>query len=163
MVFRTENFIYIYLIRKGTFFDVKLYSNALTMDSIGSCAFGIEIKSLENPDHSFVVNAKKILSVDGKFSLTMGFIAPQIAKLFNLNGFDAKALEYFGGVVSKISSHRRNKTNDMKDSKSDFIQMIIDANEEIIKGKFQINDSDFGEDKSLMGAERLAFIYKLVR
>jgi hypothetical protein len=46
----------------------------------------------------------------------------------------------------------------MKDSKSDFIQMIIDANEEIIKGKFQINDSDFGEDKSLMGAERLAFI-----
>ncbi len=118
---------------EGSAFDIKTYVNAFTMDVLCSCAFGIDLQSINDPKHPLVENAKKAYSVDLSFSAIVGYIAPQIAKFFKLEGLDREAVEYFKKLTAKIVETRKYRDKTLQSYESDFMQLMIDANQAIEK------------------------------
>ena len=85
---------------------MKKFTNGFTMDVIASCAYGIDVDSINNPDHRIVINAKKILNVDTSISMVISFMLPTLAKYLGLEPFDIQALKYFDDLTSKIIKER---------------------------------------------------------
>ena len=92
--------------RSGGTFDLKKYIGGFAMDVIASCAYGIEIDSVSQPDHPVVVNAKRILNVDISFSFLGCLFFPSLAKWLGLEPFDKKAVDYFDDLTFKIVEKR---------------------------------------------------------
>lgn len=116
--------------------------NAFTIDVITSCAFGIKTDALKDTKHPIVVNGKKLFDVDISLSLLIGFIAPQISKLLRLEGLDRNALQYFDKLTNQI----KNKRREVNVTKTDFIQLMIDANNE---AENQIKSGNSANKRSL--------------
>ena len=81
------------------------------MDVIASCAYGIKVDSINDPDHPIVINAKKILNTDMPISMILCLMAPKLAKLLKLEPFDIKALRYFDDLTTKIIEERTKQIN----------------------------------------------------
>ena len=88
------------------------YIGAFTMDVLTSCAYGINIDSINNPDHPIVVNMRKITNIDANLAIITAFIAPPIAEFFKMETFDINAVNYFDNLTNKIVEERKksNKT-----------------------------------------------------
>ncbi len=81
------------------------------MDVISACAYGIDIDSINNPEHPIVLNAKKILNVDASISVLLSVFAPQFAKFLNLEPFDINAANYFDSLTKKLVEERKKLAN----------------------------------------------------
>jgi len=125
---------------EGLPFDIKLYVNAFTMDVLCSCVFGIEIQSIKDPNHPVVKNAIRAFAVDLSFSSILGYIAPSIAKFLKLETLDRKAVNYFRELTAKIVEIRKTKSHSIDNKKTDFMQLMIDANEAILTENNADND-----------------------
>ena len=77
------------------------------MDVISACAYGIDIDSVNNPEHPVVVNAKKMFGLNANLSIILSIIAPGIAKLLRLNFFDTGATDYFDRLTNQIVTERK--------------------------------------------------------
>ncbi|CAG2121720.1 unnamed protein product, partial [Medioppia subpectinata] len=126
--------------KSGETVDMRKYLGAFAMDVISACAYGINVESINNPNHPIVVNAKKILSVDSSLSYAVSALLPPIARLLRLEPFDKKAIEFFDSLTKEIVNERKRAakltTNEGK-KRSDFIQLMIDN---------ERNDRDFDSD-----------------
>ncbi|CAG2109785.1 unnamed protein product, partial [Medioppia subpectinata] len=109
--------------------DMRKYLGAFAMDVISACAYGINVESINNPNHPIVVNAKKILSVDSSFSYALSILAPPIARMFSVEPFNITAIKYFAKLTEKIVEERKSAAKTLTNSakkRSDFIQLMID-------------------------------------
>jgi cytochrome P450 family 3 subfamily A len=77
------------------------------MDVISACAYGIDIDSINNPDHPIVSNAKKILNVDASISVLLSVLVPPLARFLNLEPFDINAANYFDYLTNKLVEERK--------------------------------------------------------
>jgi cytochrome P450 family 3 subfamily A len=77
------------------------------MDVISACAYGIDIDSINNPDHPIVLNAKKILNIDANISVLLSVLIPSIAKFLKLEPFDINAANYFDSLTNKLVEERK--------------------------------------------------------
>lgn len=66
--------------------EIKDIIGRYAMDSIGSCAFGIEVNCLENPKSEFHEMGKRIFlpTWDNIIRNTLGFFIPDLARLFRV-------------------------------------------------------------------------------
>ncbi|KAJ8675515.1 hypothetical protein QAD02_011301 [Eretmocerus hayati] len=96
-----------------------------TNDVIATCAFGISVNSLENPDNDFYVLGKKATDLDGivtlKFFLSRA--APFLLKILNIKFVDDKVASFFTKVVKDTVAMRDEKGI----HRPDMIQLMMDA------------------------------------
>ncbi|CAG2179632.1 unnamed protein product, partial [Oppiella nova] len=124
--------------KTGETVDIRKYVGAFAMDVISACAYGINISSIDNPNHPMVMNVKRILSTDVSVGLMLSIITPGLARLLRAEPFDRKALQYFDELTEQILTERKKFNKYSKSAKqTDFIQLMIDSEK---------LDKDFGYD-----------------
>ena len=93
--------------KEGALFDLKPTLGGLAMDLLTCCCFGVEIDSINQPDHPTVVNAKKVLTVNNSLTSFFLFFTPYYAgKLFGIGVFDKKAVKFFDQLTFDIIEKR---------------------------------------------------------
>lgn len=83
-------------------YEMKDLFTKYTNDVISSAAFGCKTNSFENPNNEFYLSGKKIMefaSTKAILRMTLIFVLPKIAKLFNVSFIDKKASSYFRSLV----------------------------------------------------------------
>lgn len=88
------------------------------MDVISACAYGVNIDSINNPNHPIVLNAKRVLNIDANLSTFLAVFAPTIAKFFKLEMFDINAINYFDILTNKLVEERKNSNLSQEKSKN---------------------------------------------
>lgn len=131
----------------GEMFDVKIYTSALTMDVIASCAYGIEVDSISESDHPLVKHAQRILSLDVSITQAICFVVPFFGKLLNLDPFDRKSAKYFDDLTFKIIDERLKMRNQQS---KDLIGLMV---EQTLNDQSESNEVDKNERK-LKGISR---------
>ncbi|KAM9785645.1 cytochrome P450, family 3, subfamily A, polypeptide 65 [Neosynchiropus ocellatus] len=108
--------------------EVKEVFGPYSMDVVTSCAFSIDIDSINHPSDPFVKNIKKMVKfnfLDPLIVITVlfPFILPLFEKL-QLSLFPSDVLDFFFNFLKTIKSDR-NK-NEHK-TRVDFMQLMVDA------------------------------------
>lgn len=108
--------------------EVKEVFGPYSMDVVTSCAFSIDIDSINNPSDPFVENIKKMVKFNFLNPLLVlvvlfPFLLPMLEKM-DMSFFPAQVLEFFYSFLKTIKSDR-NK-NEHK-SRVDFMQLMVDA------------------------------------
>ena len=95
------------------------------MDVIQSCVHGIELDSLNDIDNPVVVNAKALLCKEANFRLGMAIEAPPIARRLGLEMFKEEDLLYFGNLIEKMVTKKRDdNTKNFDETHQDFIELL---------------------------------------
>ena len=106
--------------------EVKNIFGAFTMEVIGSCAFATNTNTLVNPDHPFLVNAKKLFNVKILKALAAFLLPVSINKRLGITSFfDNDSLEYLIKLLRQIIKERQNNKDNYE--YHDFLQLIINA------------------------------------
>ncbi|CAG2110042.1 unnamed protein product [Medioppia subpectinata] len=113
--------------KSGEAFNIRHKVGAFAMDVISACAYGINVDTLNNPDHPVVVNAQRILSVDLTWQQVIGMLMPRVAKMFKLEFFDLQATTYFDKLTNQILKERKHNNKYTNSRRTDFIQLMIDS------------------------------------
>ncbi|XP_057322699.1 cytochrome P450 9e2-like [Microplitis mediator] len=98
--------------QKGlTEFNSKDIFSRYTNDTIATCAFGISVDSMKNPDNEFYVLGKRVTNFEGlqmlKFVFAMTF--PKVMKLLGIKLFDKAADSFFLNLVRDTIAARDEK------------------------------------------------------
>ncbi|XP_067687896.1 cytochrome P450 3A29-like [Haliotis asinina] len=111
---------------------MKEYFGAYTMDVITQTVFGIKIDSQNDLNNPFVRNAKTIFSLPKARRLLpvlVGLVPclePILLKL-GLGIFPQSVLDFFQNAVREIMKQRQNDTEEQQKKRSDFLQLLMEA------------------------------------
>ena len=125
-------------------FEIRGLTSKFSMDTIASCAFGVDAQAFTNPDSEFATFGSRVLSMTITDALKFGAlflpydIGFHILQFFGLAVFKDKETQFFYNVVLTTLKHRR----ETKTRRNDLIDMMVDA----IKGDIQ-HDQDSFEDQ----------------
>lgn len=104
--------------------NVKEVFASYTIDTIGSCAFGIECNSFKQRDNPFYINGRKVFQSTGIEELTniviFGF--PELAKALRIKVTKPDVETFFMNLTKQTVKYR--EENDIK--RNDFMQILID-------------------------------------
>lgn len=100
---------------------VKDILHLCTTDIIARCAFGVEAKSLDNPNGEFVKAAKEMIKLTFKRKLEMSafFFFPFVSKYLNLKLFSTYTTEFVLKVIKQVMEEREKsgiKAHDLIDT-----------------------------------------------
>lgn len=126
--------------------DVSEIMCLFAMDVIGSCAFGMDISGLQNPDCEFRKKGRDLffLTTIGNIKMLMLFMSPTLSRLLGIKGFFRQDLvKYFCGIITDSLEHRKKAGFE----RNDFVQMLLQLKE---KGKIEIKVHDKQDDYLLM-------------
>nr|ALX81394.1 cytochrome P450 [Liposcelis entomophila] len=119
--------------------EVREMMGRYTTDVIASCAFGIEVSSLKNPDSEFrkmskALNTRTVIEILGMW---LTFIFPQAIRILRLHMIPKQVTKFFMAVVKDTMEYR--EKNDVK--RNDFFQLLIQ-----LKNKGFVEDADADAD-----------------
>ncbi|XP_023288981.1 cytochrome P450 9e2 [Orussus abietinus] len=124
--------------------DMKMILTKYTNDVIATCAFGIDVDTMKNPENEFYHLGKKATSFEGtaalKFFLVRTF--PGFCRLFNITFMDKRVKDFFMSVVGSTVATRDEKGI----TRPDMIQLMMDS-----RGK--------NEDLDLVEMTSQAFVF----
>ncbi|XP_055596682.1 cytochrome P450 6a2-like [Uranotaenia lowii] len=108
---------------KGTEVEMKEFLARFTTDVIGSCAFGLECNSLEDPKAIFREMGRKALEQSPKRTFLRNFTNTfqTLSNLLRIKVVDAKVESFFFDAVRDTISYR--KTNNVR--RDDFLDILI--------------------------------------
>eukprot|EP00057_Strongylocentrotus_purpuratus_P030619 XP_782215.3 PREDICTED: cytochrome P450 3A24 [Strongylocentrotus purpuratus] len=112
---------------------------AFVMDTIASCAFGLNVDCQENRHHPFVTNAKKAFA-GNTFSSPLLVIVSlfpwtlPILEYLDFNIIDRKSTTFFADIVRKTSAVRRESKKSDGEKRIDYLQLLLDAQMRDITG-----------------------------
>ncbi|XP_073969705.1 probable cytochrome P450 6d5 [Rhodnius prolixus] len=128
---------------KGEKEDVELKDiiSCFAMDTIGSCAFGIDSGSLSKPDCEFRQMGKQVFKMDIStfIKLTILMHAPRLAKFLNLTFSKPKILKYFSGIIKDTMKYRRENGY----LRNDILQLLMQLQ---LKGYVEMHSRDAATD-----------------
>ena len=91
--------------------EMKDLFSRYTNDVIATCAFGVKVDSMENPNNEFYVNGKKLSNyAAGCMKLFKFFIIillPRVAQIFKMNFFDVSIKKFFKDMILNTMSTRQ--------------------------------------------------------
>ncbi|XP_073969720.1 probable cytochrome P450 6a14 [Rhodnius prolixus] len=128
---------------KGETHDVELKDtlSCFAMDTIGSCAFGIDSGSLSKPDNEFRRIGKQTSELN--FLTSMKFLIlmhlPLLNKLLNITFSKPHVTNYFSAIIKDTVKYRRE--NGFK--RNDFIQLMMQLQD---KGYVEVHIRDAADD-----------------
>lgn len=109
---------------KGEPLDIKDILGRFSTDIIGSCAFGIDCNSFENPNSDFRVYGKMAFEV-GLFDSIKNFFGlsfPKVAKFLRMKIVKKDVHNFFMGLTESSIKHRESGNNTRKD----FMQLLVE-------------------------------------
>lgn len=126
------------LAEKGEVVNINDFMGRYTTDVIGTCAFGLEINSIEHPDsefrkmgHAFFTQTKYQI-----MRALLRFIMPRIVKLLKLKVIDKRIEIFFTDVVKDTVEYREAN----KIQRNDFLDLLIQ-----IKNQGSLENDDNGQ------------------
>lgn len=92
-------------------YEMKDLFALYTNDVIASCAFGLKVNSIENPDNEFLRSGRFFSNAGLLISLRMLLLRslPFIARLFNIQFFPMRTVNFFRNVVLDTMNERTRK------------------------------------------------------
>nr|QZM07481.1 cytochrome P450 monooxygenase CYP6TC1 [Lasioderma serricorne] len=117
-----ERYLDSYIARKEPVEARNLFS-LYTVDSIGSCVFGLDCNSFEDQNHQFLKMGQRAMQFKG-IQIAKSFFAfsfPDLAKRFRIKLTPDEVEEFFYGIVRKTIDVRRKTETERKD----FIQLMM--------------------------------------
>ena len=96
----------------GDVFEMKDFFGKFTVDTIATCAFGIEVDSVKNPENDFQRVADKISNFDGAFGALKLFgltLCPKLMNILKIQLFGTEVTEFFRTAVHETMSLREQK------------------------------------------------------
>ena len=115
--------------------ELKDMMSRLTMDTIASTGFGLDIDTLNNPDNEFSKNAKEFINPNVVLML-ISYIVPFLGKMLDTVGIkfiSQRATDFFEKVVDTAIQERKESGNAGK--MHDFLDLVINAEESDEGGK----------------------------
>ncbi|CAF4274583.1 unnamed protein product, partial [Adineta steineri] len=116
---------------KQEIFDIKTINGQYTLDIIASCLFGVETNSLKNENIILINHLKKFFTLTlTRIFLLFIFLTPRLGAYLGKKGYTVlprDSLEYTANIVTQVIARRRQ----CLERRNDFIQMMIDHEEEI--------------------------------
>ncbi|XP_035722241.1 LOW QUALITY PROTEIN: cytochrome P450 9e2-like [Vespa mandarinia] len=130
--------------------EMKDVFTRYTNDIIATCAFGISMNSMKNPQNEFYVLGRDATNFDGikslKFFLIRSF--PNIVKLFNIKFISGKIGHFFENVVQEVIN-TRDQNNIVR---ADMIQLMMEARNK---------KAEIGQELTMIEIVAQAFIFFL--
>ncbi len=123
----------------GEPFEAKEMLGKYSMDTIASCAFGVDAQSFANTSSLFVKYASNIFNGGGLARLfkVLLFFMPGGFKLMRMLGMSFQLVTetdfFYNAVVSSLKHRRETKTR-----RNDLVDLMMDA----IKGEIDVDDKD---------------------
>uniref|UniRef100_V5GHG9 Cytochrome P450 6A1 n=1 Tax=Anoplophora glabripennis TaxID=217634 RepID=V5GHG9_ANOGL len=104
--------------------DIKDILGRFSTDIIGSCAFGLDCNSFEQPNSSFRVYGKKVLETSTLELMKEAFCIsfPKAARALSLRVFRKEVCDFYTSVVQDTISYR--EKNSVK--RNDFMQLLLE-------------------------------------
>ncbi|XP_072169553.1 cytochrome P450 3A14-like [Diadema setosum] len=137
--------------KKNGFIECQEIFGAFVMDTIGSCAFGLNIDSQANPNDPFVAHAKRAFRIN--FQSFLAFIQglfPNLGRLLNYCGiglfFPKDVVKFFRDITLKTVALRQSSAHSAKDKRVDFLQLMVDAKNQTTSDQPVDGGNDDGED-----------------
>lgn len=121
--------------------DIKEIVARYTTDSIGSCAFGIDCNSLENPNSEFRRHGKRHFEPDRLESfklLGVLMLSRKILTAFRVKQTNGELEKFFMNIVKETVKHREKNNVERKD----FMQLLLQ-----LKNNGQLPDKENGNSK----------------
>ncbi|GAB0087597.1 Cytochrome P450 [Sergentomyia squamirostris] len=111
-----------------------------TTDVIGSCAFGIECNSINDPDNEFRKMGRKIFDFKGLEFLRLFFLAmfPSIGRALKMRINKPDVADFFMNVLRESIEYR--EKNNIK--RNDFLHLLIQIKN---TGKLEDDEADLGK------------------
>ena len=105
--------------------DTKEFFTKYTNDVIASCAFGISVNSLKNPNNEFYKYGREATNFEGVRALKFFLVnlAPKLLKLLNIKLVDDKIASFFKKIVSDTIKMREETGT----HRPDMLQLMMDA------------------------------------
>ncbi|KAL3280180.1 hypothetical protein HHI36_017680 [Cryptolaemus montrouzieri] len=130
----------------GNSVDIKDILGRFTTDIIGSCAFGIDINSLENPDSEFREKGKALFhrSYLDNIKQFILFMAPNQMKKLNMKSLSDDVTNFFMNVVKENVAYREENNIFRKD----FMHLLIQ-----LKNKGKLVDDEKLDSENLTDGE----------
>ena len=121
-----------------------------SLDTLASCAFGVDGQSFEDKESVFVNNAAKIFTNTklSQFKIFGAMIIPGMAKFMRfmgMNTFKPKETKFFANIVTKTIKQRKAS----KERKDDLIDLMIDAMEGLKEEELEEKDDQYAVDMKL--------------
>lgn len=117
--------------RREDYIDAKVYFCCLTLDIITSCAFGVKVDSLHDPNNKIVENSNKLFSTNISITSLMAFNCPSLAPIGTRLGFsifNVNALQFFKDFIKATIDRRlAERDNGLESDKKDLIQLLLDG------------------------------------
>ncbi|KAK9884822.1 hypothetical protein WA026_009049 [Henosepilachna vigintioctopunctata] len=107
----------------GTSLDIKDILSRFTTDAIGSCAFGLDCNSLENPKSEFREKGKRIFvrTFWENLKLSLIYSLPELAKRLKLKQIPEDVNDFFMNIVKDTVAYREKNNIHRKD----FMHLLI--------------------------------------
>jgi len=135
--------------------ELKDVLGKYSMDTIASCAFGVDAQSFTNDKSLFAKYAKNVFSQDAVAGLKMMVMAlpygRQLMDLFGISYFKVTETEFFYNVILDSLKQRR----ESKGRRNDLVDLMLDA----IKGELK-DDEEVHEDNQFEKDAKLNHVAK---
>ena len=137
--------------KTGEEIDMKVVGGLMTLDSIASAGFGIEVDSFKEPENTFRIMALTLVGAPGYRSpldnIKMFFLAilPKVGKFLKISFMKPQAVNFFSSILRK--TYKRRMANGEK--RNDIIDVIVEELRSTKTKKPQTFESDFEKDAAL--------------
>nr|AQM57072.1 cytochrome P450 CYP6ER4 [Sogatella furcifera] len=134
--------------------EIKPITNTYGLNVIASTAVGIDCNTF-NGDNPLAEAALKVTDPDDivqYLRLTLTLISPTVARLLNLRFTPKGVSDFYIDLVEKIVNHRKSEN----ETRKDFMQVLLNMNEEIRKNEGADNRKPLGLDE--IAAQTFLFI-----
>lgn len=147
----------------GEAFEAKSKFGKFSMDSIATCAFGVDPQSFETEDPIFVKHAARIFKL-GFFDvmrMLMGLIPgfSTVNQYLQIGLMPKTPTEFFMKTIRQSIAHRR----ETGERRNDMIDMMMQAMEEDDNNKpdNEVDDGQFEKDAKLVNVKKISQIDEL--
>uniref|UniRef100_A0AAT9UTL7 Cytochrome P450 6PZ32 n=1 Tax=Maconellicoccus hirsutus TaxID=177089 RepID=A0AAT9UTL7_MACHI len=122
-------------------FNIKDLSARYTCDVIGTCAFGIETHSLDDPNNEFQEMGKRVFRFRYRNLIAGAFtkLPESVARFFNIRFVDESVQDFFISIIGNTVKFREEN----KVTRNDFIDLLMSLRDQTMS---KYNDHQEQED-----------------
>lgn len=133
-------------VKEGDSFEIKDVMLRLNSDIIGSCAFGIDISSLKDPNVPFRQYTKKIFNFQFKDNIKLMFSTswPNLARKLGIATLDKESADFYLNLIKDTVAYREKENIYRKD----FMHLLIQLKN---KGRLSDDESLIATDEEKQG------------
>lgn len=128
--------------------EVKDLFERYTADIIASCAFGIDINCIKNPDNELFISGKDIIQSMNFRVIVMYLVPHKILHFFNVRLLPKRVEDMFTNIIRKAVEYREAN----KIERNDIMQSLLK-----LKNGVTVKDDEDSEQSKTESAQRLTF------